>query len=294
MQIPYTYFLIFTNPINNQIKFYYGSKVAKDADPSLLWMSYFTSSKIIKDLISQFGKDSFKPSVRRIFTPISDSEEDIQKSISRAKNLENKILRKYNVRNNPNWINESINTFGDYYAFYKTIEHKAKLGMKGDRNPSKRPEVRAKISKSKTGKKLSENHRKNISIGHIGQKPWNAGIQWSDEQKKNLKSEVRIKAMSENRKKGQEKWKNSKHSKESKKQISDSISEYFKNNPDEMKRRAQKVDKISKGNKIREMRKGKIWIVNSENVSKSISPEELEKFKNLGFIRGKKFKKLNS
>jgi len=38
----------------------------------------------------------------------------------------------------------------------------------GDKNPSKRPEVREKISKGLTGKKLTDEHRKNLSISHMG------------------------------------------------------------------------------------------------------------------------------
>ncbi len=38
----------------------------------------------------------------------------------------------------------------------------------GDKNPAKREEVRAKITKSLTGKKLTPEHRKNLSKSHIG------------------------------------------------------------------------------------------------------------------------------
>lgn len=50
----YTYFI--QNAITGQ--FYYGSRSAKDA-ASDLWLRYFTSSVYVKDLIHQYGKNSF-------------------------------------------------------------------------------------------------------------------------------------------------------------------------------------------------------------------------------------------
>lgn len=41
-------------------KIYVGCKFSRDADPSKLWVKYFTSSKEVKRLIKQDGIDSFK------------------------------------------------------------------------------------------------------------------------------------------------------------------------------------------------------------------------------------------
>lgn len=40
------------------------------------------------------------------------------------------------------------------------------LHKRGDKNPAKKPEVRKKLSESKTGRKLSEEHKKNLSKPH--------------------------------------------------------------------------------------------------------------------------------
>ena len=49
-------------------------------------------------------------------------------------------------------------------------ETKTKMGSPGDKNPSKRPEVRAKQSEAHKGKTKSEQHRKNIAISKTGVK----------------------------------------------------------------------------------------------------------------------------
>ena len=49
-----------------------------------------------------------------------------------------------------------------------SLSHKGKLT--GDKNPSKRPEVRLKISQAKKGVKLSEQAKRNIALGCIGRK----------------------------------------------------------------------------------------------------------------------------
>ncbi len=49
-------------------------------------------------------------------------------------------------------------------------ETKTKMGSPGDKNPSKRPEVRLKKSLALKGKPKSEEHRKNLSIAVTGRK----------------------------------------------------------------------------------------------------------------------------
>jgi UDP-3-O-[3-hydroxymyristoyl] glucosamine N-acyltransferase len=53
---PYTYLIKFI--LTGQQ--YYGVQHAKGAHPENLWVTYFTSSKIVKKLISEYGKDSFE------------------------------------------------------------------------------------------------------------------------------------------------------------------------------------------------------------------------------------------
>lgn len=61
--IPYTYRIQFT-PTG---EYYYGVRHAKDCKPSELWITYFTSSAVVKHLIKEHGKDKFTFEVRKIF-----------------------------------------------------------------------------------------------------------------------------------------------------------------------------------------------------------------------------------
>lgn len=63
--IPYTYYI---KHLPTGLK-YYGSKYGKDADPTKFWIDggYFTSSRLVKELITEYGKDTFKVKVTKIF-----------------------------------------------------------------------------------------------------------------------------------------------------------------------------------------------------------------------------------
>jgi len=286
MQTPYTYLIKFTNPETNQISFYYGSKVAKDSDPEQLWKSYFTSSKIISDLIQKFGKDCFEYEVRKIF----DSD-DVNENVSKAKRLEHRVLKRFNVRQNKEWLNESTNTFGTYYARYKTEEHKKKLGKKGDENVAKRPEVREKISQSKIGKNLSEETKKKMSESRMGITSWNAGKKYTEDQKKNLKSDSRQMSLNENRKLAHEAWTGSSHSEEARKIIGEKNSKFYKENPEKAIERARKTAMNAERNaNVAKARTGKKWIVNQNDTVKSVSFEDLQKYLDEGWQKGMKFK----
>ena len=61
---PFTYCITFI-PTGQR---YYGVRYAKGCHPSQLWTTYFTSSKIISNLIEEYSKDSFTFEVRKTFT----------------------------------------------------------------------------------------------------------------------------------------------------------------------------------------------------------------------------------
>lgn len=65
-------------------------------------------------------------------------------------------------KNNPNYGNPS--------NWSPSQEHKNKISelMKGDKNPTKNPEVAKKISETLTGREFSEKHKKNISKSKTG------------------------------------------------------------------------------------------------------------------------------
>lgn len=122
MTIPYTY--VINCPDGRR---YYGVRFAKGCNPSDLWTTYFTSSKHMKRLIQIHGVDAFEASVRKIF-------EDKESAVS----WEQKVLVRLKVRTNENWVNVTTN--------------KSWKSMEGDLNPSKRADVRQKISEANKGR----------------------------------------------------------------------------------------------------------------------------------------------
>ena len=91
---PYTYLLKFKP--TGQV--YYGCRYGKGCHPSDLFLTYFTSSKIVKKLILVYGIDAFSYEVRRIF-------HSKQKCIE----WEQRILHHFNVLTNTTFLNIDYN-----------------------------------------------------------------------------------------------------------------------------------------------------------------------------------------
>jgi hypothetical protein len=146
--IPYTYILKFK--VTGQL--YYGSSYAnstnKIANPSQLWNTYFTSSKEIHKLISEYGIDSFDYQIRKVFT-----------TVEQTLAWETKILTKFDAAANDMWINKHNGG-----TKFKNI------GRVHD------DEWNENISIALSGKVKSDNHRKNISLAAQGRVPWNKGM----------------------------------------------------------------------------------------------------------------------
>ena len=135
---PYTYLLLFKP--TKQV--YYGVSYAnskKVAHPSQLWNTYFTSSRIIKQLITEHGVDSFDFQIRNTFT-----------SAEAALAWERKILKNFDAKNNPKWLNLSNGT----HAYCTVVS----------------PETRLKISIANKGKIISDESKKNRSARMMGDK----------------------------------------------------------------------------------------------------------------------------
>lgn len=77
-------------------QFYYGSRCAKGCHPDEFWITYFTSSKIVHELIDQHGKESFEFEIRAVF---SDCPKD-------AQDWERKVLKKMNVCGRQDFLNK--------------------------------------------------------------------------------------------------------------------------------------------------------------------------------------------
>lgn len=140
---PFTYLLVH-KPTGKK---YYGSRYAQGCSTSELWTTYFSSSKVVQQLIAEDGKDSFVCTVRKTF---STAEEAIS--------WEGRVLRKVNARKDPRFINMHNND--------------GLVGLKGDSNPMRNAEHLEKWKKSaarnKTGRILSIDHKNAISKALTG------------------------------------------------------------------------------------------------------------------------------
>ena len=87
--IPYTYLIGW--PLLN--KWYYGVRYAKKCHPADLWVSYKTSSKIVKNFVSEHGDPSVIE-VRKQFLTINE-----------ARLWESKVLTRLQVTKNTKWLN---------------------------------------------------------------------------------------------------------------------------------------------------------------------------------------------
>lgn len=90
----YTYIL----KCNVTEEFYYGCRYAKNSTPDDFWVSYFTSSKYVKELLIKYGKESFSYQIRKI----SDNNGIIQ-------NWEHKVLRRLKVIDRADFLNRTDN-----------------------------------------------------------------------------------------------------------------------------------------------------------------------------------------
>jgi hypothetical protein len=75
-------------------KRYYGVRYWKNADPSELWNTYFSSSQIIKRLVKEEGPEAFDAEVRKVFS-----------SKEKALLWEQRFLTKVDAARNAMWFN---------------------------------------------------------------------------------------------------------------------------------------------------------------------------------------------
>ena len=162
---PYTYLIGWSE----HKKYYYGVRYAKKASPSELWITYRTSSPIVKRFVEKYG-DPDIIQVRKIF-------EDRMTAI----NWEQKVLRKLDIKNNNKWLNGNIAG-----AIYKNLDH-----MKGKKSNmlgwTHTDEAKEKMRKAKLGKppwnrgrKLTEEHKEKLRKAKENYVPWNKGLTKDD------------------------------------------------------------------------------------------------------------------
>lgn len=129
----YTYILTF-KPTGQK---YYGVRYSAKSDPRDLWVTYFSSSKIVHDLIELHGKDSFLAEIDKVFDSPPDAIRHEQKTL-----LE--------ITDKSNWLNMSFGSGGYDHAKIKTSEHRRKIA-KGNSKPKTGNALRAAIENAKLG-----------------------------------------------------------------------------------------------------------------------------------------------
>ena len=182
---PYTY-LIGWSKLD---RWYYGVRFARNCNPNELWVKYFTSSKFVHE----FRKINGEPDViqvRKVFSCIVE-----------AQIWENKVLHRLNVVDSSKWLNRGI-------ISSKLIVKDLKKGK----------EHREAIAAAKTGSKLTEEHRANMSKGRKGIK-----ANWDPDKKKAGDAAGRLKQMGK------------KLSEDHKNKTSEGLKRYFAENPEACK-----------------------------------------------------------
>jgi hypothetical protein len=132
--IPFSYYL-YHQPTNQH---YYGIKYRRGCNPSELWVSYFSSSLLVKRLIEQYGVDSFKWQVRKTFADTAS-----------AVLWEHRFLTRIDAAGRSDWLNRHN-------------------GGRKFRGPKFHNDItKQKISKSILGTKRSEETKQKIKAAAI-------------------------------------------------------------------------------------------------------------------------------
>lgn len=92
---PFTYYILHI-PTNQH---YYGVRFAQNCGPHELWTTYFTSSKHVHALISEYGANSFYVEVRRLFETASE-----------ARSWEYRVLKRMGAVVRKDWLNKAAGT----------------------------------------------------------------------------------------------------------------------------------------------------------------------------------------
>lgn len=138
-------------------KWYYGVRYSKQSNPNELFVTYFTSSKKVKEFIKCNGYPDVIQ-VRKTFS-----------CATKARVWEGKVLKKLNVINDNRWLNLTDN--------YSIPLEKSIHGWSD--------ESRKKLSSYRTGKMHSQETKNKIGRAHKGRDtPWLTGKKRPDHSQK--------------------------------------------------------------------------------------------------------------
>lgn len=153
--VGYTYCIKFL--LTSQI--YYGSRCAKGCHPDEFWKTYFTSSKLVKKLVEQYGKDSFEVQIRKIF---NDNPKNAQE-------WERRVLKRIKAGEKPNFLNKSNGVApiltgwkNPFYGKKHSDETRKKMSAAAKRRTSDPTKC------NMYGRKHSQETKNKISTAHKG------------------------------------------------------------------------------------------------------------------------------
>lgn len=161
MTVPYTYLLKHL-PTG---KLYYGCRFAKNCHPSEFWIKYKTSSKYVKELIDQYGEDTFVFEIRKTFN-----------DAKLCRLWETRVLKRMDVVNKDIFLNMTDNISISPEAASKGRE--GKIGI----YKNSQTQIDA-IKRANTGLKRSDEVKRKMSEVHLGRESWNKGIPHSEQTK---------------------------------------------------------------------------------------------------------------
>ena len=155
-------------------QFYYGVRWGNKVPPEEdLWIRYFSSSERVKNLIDEYGIDSFDYEIRKKFKCEKAAIAWETKVLSKMKVLENTQLWLNRNAGNAIFLDETAIEKLRAYSNKPEVKAARSRRVKGDKNPACRADVQAKI-KVGLAKKLkqqkeegtgcfSEEHRQHMS-----------------------------------------------------------------------------------------------------------------------------------
>lgn len=176
---PFTYIITFL-PTGQK---YYGVRTKRGCHPTQLWNSYFTSSKVVHQLIEQHGCDAFEVEIRKTFS-----------TKEQALLWEHRFLKKVNAARNPKFLNQNNGDRKFYgggvpkgFRHSDDARRRMSINSSGEKNPNYgkkfSEETRRKISESHKGKKHSVESLHKMSLAQKGQNNPNYGKKfhwWND------------------------------------------------------------------------------------------------------------------
>lgn len=152
MTTPYTY-CIKHLPSGKR---YYGARWAKNCHPTDLWVTYFTSSSVIKKLIEKDGPESFTYEVRKIFN-----------SRESALYWEQRVLCRLKILKNTNWFNRGYFSKDRLKSILdEDRNRKISQSLTGRINGPMPQATKDKIGKANSGRILpprTDEHRRKLS-----------------------------------------------------------------------------------------------------------------------------------